>query len=81
MNKWAEGMAVRVALSPFSGIICKTFNSVGQENFTLVRKKSGKSQEISEITGCGNHASACGFTINNWNHKFTRINSVNYKKG
>ena len=70
-------MAVRGALSPFSGLVCKTFNSVGQENFTLVRKKSEKSQEISEITGCGNHA------INNchWNHKLIRINSVNYKKG
>ena len=51
-------MAVRGALSLFSGLICKTFNSVGLENFTLVRTKSGKSQEISEIIDCGNHASA-----------------------
>jgi len=29
--------------------------SIGQGNFTFVRKKSVKSQGISETFGCGNH--------------------------
>ena len=35
-------MTVREGLSPFSGIICEIVCSVGQGNFTFVRKKSGK---------------------------------------
>ena len=34
-------MAERVALSPLSGLICEIVNSVGQGNFTVVRKKAG----------------------------------------
>ena len=35
-------MAERVALSPLSGLICELVNSVGQGNFTVVRKRQGK---------------------------------------
>ena len=28
--------------------------SIGQGNFTFVRKRSGKSQGVSETSGCGN---------------------------
>ena len=35
-------MAERVALSPLSGLICEIVNSVGQGNFTVVRKRQGK---------------------------------------
>ena len=34
-------MAVNGALSPLSGVICEIVDSVGQGNFTFVRKKSG----------------------------------------
>ena len=34
------------ALSPSSGIICEIVNSVGQGNFTLVRKKSGNFKNL-----------------------------------
>ena len=54
-NEWVEGMAVRGGMSPLPGLICETVNSVGQGNFLFVRKKSEKSQEISEISGFGNH--------------------------
>ena len=37
------------------GLICAIGNSAGQRNFTFVRKKSGKSQGISETSGCRNH--------------------------
>ena len=33
-------------LSPSSGLICETVNSVGQENFTFVRKKSGNFRNL-----------------------------------
>ena len=36
---------MRGGLSPSSGLMCEIVNSVGQRNFTFVRKKSG----------CGNH--------------------------
>ena len=49
-GKWVERMTVREGLSPFSGIICEIVCSVGQGNFTFVRKKSGKFRK-----GCGNH--------------------------
>ena len=35
--------------------ICEIVNSVGQGNFTFVRKCQGKVMEMSEISGCGNH--------------------------
>ena len=55
INKWVERMAVRGGWRPLSGLICEIVNSVGQENFTFVREKSGKSQGISNTYGCGNH--------------------------
>lgn len=55
-------MAERVALSPLSGLICEIVNSVGQGNFTVVRKKAGKSQGISETSGCGNHSCILAFS-------------------
>ena len=48
-------MAVRGAVGPLSGLICEIVNSVGQGNFTFVRKKAGKNHGISETSGCGNH--------------------------
>ena len=51
IKKWLEGMAVRGAVNPLSGLICEIVNSVGQGNFTFVRKKSGKIQGISETSG------------------------------
>ena len=39
-------MTVREGLSPFSGIICEIVCSVGQGNFTFVRKKSGKFRNL-----------------------------------
>ena len=48
-------MAVRGGLSPSSSLMCEIVNSVGQGNFTFVRKKSEESQGISEISGCGYH--------------------------
>ena len=51
-----EGMAMRGGLSPYQVLMmCETVNSVGQRNFTLVRKKSGESQGILKTSGCGNH--------------------------
>ena len=41
-----EEDAVRGGLSSLSGLICEIVYSVGQGNFTFVRKKSGKSQGI-----------------------------------
>ena len=38
---------------PLSGLICEIVNSVGQGNFTFVRKSQG----ISNTYGCGNHVS------------------------
>ena len=55
-------MAERVALSPLSGLICEIVNSVGQGNFTVVRKKAGKSPGISETSGCGNHSCILAFS-------------------
>ena len=55
-------MAERVALSPLSELICEIVNSVGQGNFTVVRKKAGKSQGISETSGCGNHSCILAFS-------------------
>ena len=46
---------MRGALGPLSGLICEIINSVGQGNFTFVRKKAGKNHGISETSGCGNH--------------------------
>ena len=40
-------------LSPLSGLICEIVNSVGQGNFTFVKKKSGRSQGTSETSGWG----------------------------
>ena len=48
-------MAVRGGLSPSSSLMCEIVNSVGQGNFTFVRKKSEESQGISEISGCSYH--------------------------
>ena len=43
---------------PSSGLMmCETVNSVGQRNFTFVRKKSGESQGILKTSDCGNHVS------------------------
>ena len=43
-------------VEPSSGLMmCETVNSVGQINFTFVRKKSGESQGIFKTSGCGNH--------------------------
>ena len=36
----------------------RTCEGVGQGSFTFVRKLSGKSQGISETSGCGNHIHA-----------------------
>ena len=41
-----ERMAVRGGLSPLSGLICKIANSVGEGNFTFVRKTSGKFRNL-----------------------------------
>ena len=46
---------MRGGLTPSSGLMCEVVNSVGQGNFTFVRKKSGTRQGISETSGCGNH--------------------------
>ena len=46
INKWVEGMAVRAALSPLSGLICEIVNSIGQGNFTFIRKKSGNFRNL-----------------------------------
>ena len=58
-NKWMEGMALRGALGPLSGLICEIFFSVDQGNlsqiWTFVTKKSGKNYGISETSGCDNH--------------------------
>ena len=35
------------ALSPLSGVICEIVDSVGQGNFTFVRKKSGNFKNLS----------------------------------
>ena len=48
-------MAVRGGLTPSSSLICEIVNSVGQGNFTFVRKKSEESLGISAISGCGYH--------------------------
>ena len=48
-------MAVREGLSASSSLMCEIFNSLGQGNFTFVRRKSEESQGISETSGCGNH--------------------------
>ena len=32
-------------LSPSSGLMCEIFDEVGQGNFTIVRRNSGKSQQ------------------------------------
>ena len=48
-------MAVRGGLSASSSLMCEIFNSLGQGNFTFVRRKSEESQGISETSGCGNH--------------------------
>ena len=45
-NKWVEGMAVREGLSVISRLIWEIVNSVGQGNFTFVRKKSGNFRNI-----------------------------------
>ena len=58
MDGW--GMAERVASSPLWSIICEIVNSVGQGNFTVVRKRQGK-VGISETSGCGNHISILAF--------------------
>ena len=54
-----EGMAVRGALGPLSGLICEIVNSVDHGNlsqiWTFVTKKSGKNHGISETSGCDNH--------------------------
>ena len=34
------------ALSPLSGVICEIVDSVGQGNFTFVRKKSGNLKNL-----------------------------------
>ena len=34
------------ALSPLSGVICEIVDSVGQGNFTFVRKKSGNFKNL-----------------------------------
>ena len=39
INRRVKKMAVRGELSPLSGLICATVNSVSQGNFTFVRKK------------------------------------------
>ena len=39
--------ALRGALGPLSGLICEIVNSVGQGNFTFVRKKSGNFKNLS----------------------------------
>ena len=41
INKYVEEMVARGGLSPSSGLMCEIVNSVGQGNFTFVRKKSG----------------------------------------
>ena len=56
LQTYMEGMAMRGGLSPYQVLMmCETVNSVGQRNFTLVRKKSGESQGILKTSGCGNH--------------------------
>ena len=42
-------MAERVALSPLSGLICEIVNSVGQGNFTVVRKRQEKSGDFRNL--------------------------------
>ena len=48
-------MAVRGGFGPSSSLMCEIVNSVGQGNFTFVRKKSEESRGILETSGCGNH--------------------------
>ena len=36
INKWVEGMAVRGALGPLSGLICEIVNSVEQGNLSQI---------------------------------------------
>ena len=38
--------ALRGALGPLSGLICEIVNSVGQGNFTFVRKRSGNFRNL-----------------------------------
>ena len=42
INKWMEGMAVRAALSPLSGLICEIVNSIGQEILHISEKSPEK---------------------------------------
>ena len=45
-NKWVERMAVSGALGPLAGRIWEIGNSLGQGNFTFVRKKSGNFKNL-----------------------------------
>ena len=44
-------MAVWGALSPLSGLICEIVNSIGQGNFTFIRKKSWKLLAVATMAG------------------------------
>ena len=49
-------MAVSGTLSPISGQIMQLLIQLAKGNLTFIfSKKSGKSQGISETSGCGNH--------------------------
>ena len=50
-----DGVSLGLGLSGLI-TICEIVNSAGQGSFTFVRKKSGKSHEISETSCFGNHA-------------------------
>ena len=43
--------AVRAALNPLLGLICEIVNSIGQGNFSFIRKKSWKPLTVATMAG------------------------------
>ena len=58
-------MAVRGGLSPLSGLIWKTGNSVCQEYFTFVRKKLEKVREFQKILAVATMINGLAFHVYN----------------
>ena len=46
-----EGDGCQGALSPLSGLICEIVNSIGQGNFTFIRKRSWKPLAVATMAG------------------------------